>query len=228
MKDRGIYIPPKIWAIKELSIAERIIAAEIQKLEETELGCFASNEYFAQLLDCSRASVKKYMSHLVRSQIVKTSKKNNQRMLSIAGIKYYPTRDKGLSQAGIKDYPTQDKILSPTIYIESTSKEITSKGASSEALEIVYPFTSKEFKAAWSEWIAERRERKLKRYTPRGEQAALHNLQTISNNEEAAAIAIIQQSIAQSWQGLFPLKGEKQPSGKRQLSYDKLKAYIQE
>jgi hypothetical protein len=63
----------------------------------------------------------------------------------------------------------------------------------------------------WSEWKQERKERKTKKYTLRGEQAALHKLQTDSNGDEQTAIAIIQQSIANSWTGLFPLKNNGKP-----------------
>jgi hypothetical protein len=57
--------------------------------------------------------------------------------------------------------------------------------------------------------LTERRERGTKKYTQRGEQAALHKLQKDSQGDEATAIAIIHESIAHGWQGLFPLKNRK-------------------
>jgi len=74
---------------------------------------------------------------------------------------------------------------------------------------VVLPFDSKEFADAWDVWITERRERGTKKYTQRGEQAALHKLQNDSQGDEATAIAIIHQSIANGWQGLFPIKNRK-------------------
>ena len=74
-------------------------------------------------------------------------------------------------------------------------------------ISIDYPFNSKEFLDMWNIWLDERKQQKRKKYTARGEQATLHNLQKISNNNEKQAIKIIQQSIAQGWQGLFALKG---------------------
>ena len=73
------------------------------------------------------------------------------------------------------------------------------------------PFKEDAFTEMWNTWLQERRDRKYKPYTPNGEQAALHNLKNISNDDYQTAIRIVQQSIAQSWQGLFPLKeGKKQ------------------
>ena len=53
------------------------------------------------------------------------------------------------------------------------------------------------------------RERGTKKYTQRGEQAALHKLQNDSQGDEATAVQMIHQSIANGWQGIFPLKNQK-------------------
>ena len=68
------------------------------------------------------------------------------------------------------------------------------------------PFESKEFAEAWEVWKQERRERGTKKYTQRGEQAALQN---DSQGDEATAVQMIHQSIANGWQGIFPLKNQK-------------------
>lgn len=70
----------------------------------------------------------------------------------------------------------------------------------------MYQFKTTELETAWNEWLQERKERKLKKYTDRGLKAAMTHLLTISNQDEQTAIQIINQSIAQGWQGLFPLK----------------------
>jgi hypothetical protein len=62
---------------------------------------------------------------------------------------------------------------------------------------------------AWKEWEADRRERRVKPYTTRGLQTALHRLQQISQDNEHTATQIIAQSIANGWQGLFPLNNKR-------------------
>lgn len=69
-----------------------------------------------------------------------------------------------------------------------------------------FPFKTDELKTAWADWIDERKDRKLKKYTERGLKAAISHLLSISGNDETTAVEIIKQSIAQGWQGLFPLK----------------------
>ncbi len=68
------------------------------------------------------------------------------------------------------------------------------------------PFQSEELCAAWNEWIEDRKERKLKKYTTRGMKSQMTHLLEISGNDEKVAVQIINQSIRQGWQGLFPLK----------------------
>jgi hypothetical protein len=67
------------------------------------------------------------------------------------------------------------------------------------------PF-GEDFKNAWHEWIIWRKEMRFKKYAPMGLKKTLSHLQNISNNDEKTAIEIINQSIIQNWQGLFPLK----------------------
>ncbi len=74
---------------------------------------------------------------------------------------------------------------------------------------VIYPFNETEFIEAWSVWILERKEKRLRKYTHLGEQTALHNLQKISNDNYLTAIQIINNSITHGWQGLFALKEQK-------------------
>ena len=67
-------------------------------------------------------------------------------------------------------------------------------------------FTSNQLKEAWDEWLQYRKERKLPKYTPTGLKKTYTHLLNISESDEQKAIEIINQSIAQNWAGLFPLK----------------------
>lgn len=67
-------------------------------------------------------------------------------------------------------------------------------------------FTTSELQTAWDEWLQYRKERKLPKYTPTGIKKTWTHLMNIANQSEQVAIEIINQSIAQNWAGLFPLK----------------------
>jgi len=74
--------------------------------------------------------------------------------------------------------------------------------------EIKLPFDSSAFTTAWDEWIQYRKERKIPKYVPTGLKRTFTNLLKISGNNELVAIEIINQSIEQNYQGLFPLKNK--------------------
>lgn len=58
-----------------------------------------------------------------------------------------------------------------------------------------------EFRQAWEEWLADRRERRLPRYTERAQRMQLRRLEELGPD---AAIEAINWSIAQGYKGIFP------------------------
>lgn len=68
------------------------------------------------------------------------------------------------------------------------------------------PFHSEDFRQAWEEWLQFRKESRFKKYVPTGLKKTFTHLVAISGKDERTAIKIIEQSVSQNWQGLFPLK----------------------
>ena len=73
--------------------------------------------------------------------------------------------------------------------------------------EIELPFFSKEFEELWESWKDYKKKQfKFTYKTRQSELAALNALVTLSKGNEDIAIKIINQSLANSWKGLFNLK----------------------
>lgn len=70
------------------------------------------------------------------------------------------------------------------------------------------PFSEQEFIDKWQEWLQYRKERRLANYVPTGLKKTFTKLVNLSNNDFKIAILIIDQSIGNNWQGLFPYKEE--------------------
>jgi hypothetical protein len=71
---------------------------------------------------------------------------------------------------------------------------------------LIFPFTSEKFMEIWDLWKTYKKE--TFGFVYKGvfsEQMTLKKLTELSNGEEERAIRIIEQSIMQQWQGLFPL-----------------------
>lgn len=74
-------------------------------------------------------------------------------------------------------------------------------------IEIVLPWDSDSFRTAWEGWKDyQRTQHKFSYKSPVTEQIALKRLSELSENTEAIALQIIQQSMANGWKGLFEIK----------------------
>lgn len=71
---------------------------------------------------------------------------------------------------------------------------------------IPLPFKSPEFELIWKEWLQNRKEARIKNYTPTGLKRLFKWLSETSGGDENIAIQIIEQSLTKGWQGLFELK----------------------
>lgn len=100
--------------------------------------------------------------------------------------------------------------------IEDRSKKIEE-----EKVDIIYPYTSKEFINIWSNWkIYKAKEFKFNYRTLQSEQAALKKLSNDSDNE-SHAIESIELAMANGWKGIYPQKiiNNGKQNNKNGLSY---------
>ncbi len=67
---KGIWIPREIWVSKEISMQEKVFLAEIHSLDN-EMGCIASNAYFAEFFQLSKSSVSRVISSLSKKGLIK-------------------------------------------------------------------------------------------------------------------------------------------------------------
>jgi len=67
---KGIWIPKKIWLNTDLSIIEKVLLVEIDSLDNSERGCFASNEYLATFVQLSEGRVANIISDLKKRKFI--------------------------------------------------------------------------------------------------------------------------------------------------------------
>lgn len=90
---------------------------------------------------------------------------------------------------------------------------------------VTLPFEDIEFLEAWNMWKDERKQKKISKYTPRGEQGALHLLHEQSGKDLQEALAMINNAIARGWQSIHPRKNGKRNTDK-QFNTDKYSDYL--
>jgi hypothetical protein len=67
---KGIWIPKEIWLNTDLSIIEKVLLVEIDSLDNSERGCFASNEYLASFVQLSEGRVANIISDLKKRNFI--------------------------------------------------------------------------------------------------------------------------------------------------------------
>ena len=192
----GVWIPINIWELSELTLLERYILSDICSFHSSNKTYFKTNSKLAEECKVSRSSITRAISNLVLTDHIKIKQSSPVRKLVPSQIDAPPSQ--------IDAPPTQIDAHISKVISKRISKEINTI-----TKEVIYPFTENLFIEAWKVWIQERKEKKLRNYTQRGEQSALHNLQKISGDDYKTAIQIINNSITHGWQGLFALKEQK-------------------
>lgn len=212
----GIWIPGEVWEL-DLPPLHRVFLARLMALSKQDGTSWAGDEFLALSLRCTPQHVRKMRLQLEASGHIITHGYGHNRRLSVEVAPVVASNQRSKQPEAQKLQPEAQE-LQPQLRQEATtvaesieenrySKEVVKTNA--RAREVVWPFDSDQFMNAWKEWEADRRERRIKPYTTRGLQTALHRLQQISEYNEGIAIRIISQSIANGWQGLFPLDNKR-------------------
>lgn len=74
--------------------------------------------------------------------------------------------------------------------------------------DVIYPFADVEFAQKWQEWLMYRKEMRFPAYVQRGLKQTWKQLVMDSGNDVVVAMAMIDQSIANAWRGIFKLKNQ--------------------
>ncbi len=208
MNDRdfkGIWIPAEVWLNPELSLTEKALLAEIDSFTGNGKSFYKSNDTIVRDYGVSISTI---------SRAVK----------KLADMGYVDVRSDGRNR-----YITsrQSRVVNLTMQNVQNDVSAPSKSATTNKVDrynyktlkeegVVMPFDSNEFHCAWETYLEMRKvQHKFQYKSTATEQTALHQLQQMSNGSEATAIAIIAQSVAWCWKGLFPLKQQRndQPTG---------------
>ena len=174
----------------------------------------------AQYLDRNDDPLIRITIHDIEKHADNTWKQN----LEDAGLKWWNGkkarndkvgRPKGVKRTEKNSRKTPDKLQNlelktPQPEPKPEPKPVETEGAASPALppqpvlKMPEVLNNANFRAAWSDWIAQRKALKIKSYTPQGAQAQLDRIAMWGSD---GAIAAIRHSIAQNSQGIYPEHG---------------------
>jgi len=93
-KFKGIWIPSEVWLNQVLSIQEKAMLAEVDSLQDSDRGCYASNLYFSEFFNLSKDRVSRIINSLVskgylHSEEIREKKVVVERRLRVDKLKFY-------------------------------------------------------------------------------------------------------------------------------------------
>lgn len=196
---KGVWIDRSIWLHPDLTLIEKALLAEIDSFTGDGKSFYKTNETIQEEYKISRPTISRALKKLEGLGFIKIEFDGRKRKVTYqADRKIFTGRPKKMIGQGEKNDRADRSNDTSINTMKEQSKEHIKKG------EIHLPWDSKEFEDIWNEWKADRKERRIKNYTHRGELAALHKLYNETNGDEQHAIESIQLAIANQWQGIFP------------------------
>lgn len=192
---RGVWIPARIWLNKKLTLTEKALLVEINSLDNDD-GCYASNEYLAEFLNTSVATITRSISKLkIIGDIYMSGFDGRQRILKVkTGLIEPDQKDEADNQndeAEKSKRPSRKRKLSKSSYSTITKNS-----------NIDYPqnLNTDTFKKAFADWLSYKAKRNQS-YKDNNSICIL--LKKLSLFGEQWSIARIEKSIMNNYSGLI-------------------------
>jgi hypothetical protein len=211
---KGIWIPAEIWLSKELKIMEKLFLVEIDSLDNED-GCFASNEYFSNFFDLSKNRCSEIIKSLEKKGFIeieyiykKNKKSIEKRIIKIirnieGGIRNI---DQGYSE-NRRGYSEncEDNNTNNNISINNTNNKKEKKKKRTDLDVLINEYTSNSFLQETIIDFMKMRKSIKKPVTERALKGILNKLDKLATTDDIK-IKILENSIENCWQGVFPLK----------------------
>lgn len=223
---KGVWIPSEIFEDINLSPLCKILWADIDSFSGNGFVFYKSNQAIAKQYAVSERTVTRALSQLEGLGHI-TMKVVGGRRREITSswrgrVDNMSTQTRQNGEAGSPKWRGSiDKMSTKNNKGDTTPK-------TNNVEEVKLPWYTANFGWAWEEWKREKKDRKEK-YTVRAQKMALKRLVELSGDNEAKAIEIINQSLANSWKGFFPLKQDKKNGfTSENFTPDGIKSFIAE
>jgi hypothetical protein len=187
---KGIWIPKNIWEDERLSPFDKVLLMEIDSLDNED-GCWKSNNSLAEFMQSGVASITRSIKKLEDLKYIKTSMKKSD-YGTVRVIKMI----RGVSSKRLEGSNQND-------YQGITIRD-NNKNKKKEQKEIILPdYIDKDL---WNDFLAVRKKLKAQN-TERAINGLLKKLASFEESIPGSANESINESLINSWKGVFAPKG---------------------
>lgn len=200
---KGIWIPIEIWKDSNLSWNEKILLLEVDSFTSKGQDCYFSDDYIADFLGVSRNRANILVNSLIEKGYISKTRFDGRRRYLCSNISVTIDNSSPAQNANADIAETQEQVLpkhNTSISNNNISKIDNNRINKNNNISIPLPFTGAEFVSTWELLTQQPKWRKKSR-------AALEmSLKKLAGYTEREAVQMMQNTIANDWQGLFPLK----------------------
>ena len=100
---KGVWIPKEVWLDARLNMLEKGILTEIDSLDMSESGCFASNRHIAEFCQCSETKVSTAISKLIELGYIYVKHFDGRQRILKSRLSNFERQILKKSKADIKD-----------------------------------------------------------------------------------------------------------------------------
>jgi hypothetical protein len=201
--------------VRKWSAMQLWIYADVHTMQQNKKRFYKTNAQLAEAFETDERTVRRIINGFVKLGILTVYRDGKQRFLYAKEPHEWKEDSKvrGQQSPGTAKSVKEDSKVpeggqqspkkgdSKVLQIEKVNREVNRED-NREKGEIILPWDSERFENLWNEWKQDRKERRIKKYTRRGELAALHKLYNQTNGNEDEAIERIELAIANQWQGV--------------------------
>lgn len=216
---KGVWVPKEVWLDTRLNALEKIIFTEIDSLDSTERGCWASNKYIADFCQCSERSVSAAVSKLVKlGYLFIQSFDGRQRELK---SKYTASQE---LQDGVEEFAGQ-----PRKFCEADTQELRESNTSTNTLnntpikkvrknnsfdEIITAYSTDEKTVELlQEWLKVRKAKRAA-MTDRAIQMNIGRLDNLAKQSGMTVCEYLTEVICRGWAAFYPIQQYGKGAGK--------------
>lgn len=194
---KGIWIPKEIWLDDRLNALEKMILMEIDSLDTDEKGCYATNDYIAEFCQCTSTKVSLAVKKLVELEYIEVVKFDGRRRL----IK---SRLENNYKQTLKNLKADFKNIN-TLYNDKRNIERNIEINKKEIIKEKRYFEDDNLNDLFKDFLSMRK--KIKAVN--SDRAITLLINKLSKYDDKTKIKMIENSIENSWKGVYELKEEK-------------------
>lgn len=194
---KGIWIPKEIWLDDRLNALEKMILMEIDSLDTNDKGCYATNEYIAEFCQCTSTKVSLAVKKLIELKYIELVKFDGRRRI----IK---SRLENNYRQTLKNLKADFKNIN-TLYNEKRNIERNIEINKKEIIKEKRYFEDDNLNDLFKDFLSMRK--KIKAVN--SDRAITLLINKLSKYDDKTKIKMIENSIENSWKGIYELKEEK-------------------